>query len=72
MSRLAYLATALAHVKADDYAGVQRIRIMLSRVQRPNNCSHLMGQNEVAPQPCTYLVPLNRSESVQMSSSLVC
>ena len=51
MSRLAYLATALAHVKADDYTGVQRIRVMLSRVQRPSNCSRLMGQNEVAPTP---------------------
>ena len=51
MSPLAYLATTLTHVKADDYAEVQRIRVMLSRVQRPSNCSRLMGQNEVAPNP---------------------
>ena len=35
MSTLAYLATALAHLQADDYAHMRHMRIRLPSVQRP-------------------------------------
>ena len=34
MSRLAYIATVLAHLKADDYVGMRRMTARLPRVRR--------------------------------------
>ena len=34
MSRLAYLSTVLAHLKADDYVGMRHMRVKLPKVKR--------------------------------------
>ena len=66
MSTLAYLATALAHLKADDYAHMRHMRIRLPFAKRSANEKEVADQ-QVAPGIIAALV-LHELNAVQQAA----
>ena len=58
MSTLAYLATALAHLQADDYAHMRHMRIKLPKEKKPPTAAAPEIAPSIAP-PCCYMSSTN-------------